>query len=80
MSIQFENIMENGAFAPKEQMLHFLYFQIQRKLFIITLFITAKFFITSFMFAQMFQFSINLNSLQQKISLTLNLGTNAVAV
>ena len=25
----FENIMENGAFAPKEQMLHFpLYFQI----------------------------------------------------
>ena len=24
----FENIMENGAFAPKEQMLHFSYFQI----------------------------------------------------
>ena len=26
----FENIIENGAFAPKEQMLHFpLYFQIR---------------------------------------------------
>ena len=24
----FENIMDKGAFAPKEQMLHFLYFQI----------------------------------------------------
>ena len=24
--ILFENIMENGAFAPKEQMLHFPYF------------------------------------------------------
>ena len=23
----FENIMENGAFAPSEQMLHFPYFQ-----------------------------------------------------
>ena len=24
----FENIMENGAFAPNEQMLHFPYFHI----------------------------------------------------
>ena len=23
LSLEFENIMENGAFAPKEQMLHF---------------------------------------------------------
>ena len=31
----FENIMENGAFAPKEQMLHFPYFQKYFKLHII---------------------------------------------
>ena len=29
-----ENIIENGAFAPKEQMLHFPYFQNYLKLFI----------------------------------------------
>ena len=28
----FKNIMENGAFAPKKQMLHFPYFQKYSKL------------------------------------------------
>ena len=42
--------------------------------------ITAKFF-TSIVFAQMNWFSLNLNSLQQKFSLTSNyLGTNSVVV
>ena len=31
----FENFMENGAFAPKEQMLHFPYFQKYSKLYLI---------------------------------------------
>ena len=46
--------------------------QIQCKLFIVTFFITAKFFTTSIVFAQMYQFSLNLNSSQQKFSLTSN--------
>ena len=42
---------------------------------------TAKFFITSIVFAQIYQFSLNLNSLQQEFSLTSNyLGTNSVVV
>ena len=54
---------------------------IQIKHFIMTLFITAKFFITSVVFEQIYQFSLNLNSLQKKFSLTLNyLGTNTVVV
>ena len=49
------------------------------KLFILTLFITAKFFTTSVVFAKMYQFSLNLSSLQLKFSLTSNyLGTNTV--
>ena len=44
-------------------------------------FIKANFFTTSNAFAQMYQFSLNLNSLQQKISLMSNyLGTNSVVV
>ena len=54
---------------------------VQWKLFIATFFITAKFFTMSIVFAQMYQFSLKLNSLQQKFSLTSNyLGTNNVAV
>ena len=54
---------------------------LQWKLFTVTFFITAKFFTTSIVFAQMYQFSLNLNSLQQKFSLTSNyLGTNSVVV
>ena len=54
-------------------------FKLQRKLFMATLFITAKFFTTSILFAQMYHFSLDLNSLQQKFSLTSNyLGTNSV--
>ena len=54
---------------------------VQRKLFIATFFITAIFFTTSIVFAQMYQFNLNLNSLQQKFSLTSNyLGTNSVVV
>ena len=46
-----------------------------------TFFITAKFFTTSIIFAQMRQFSLNLNSLQHKFSLTSNyLGTNGVVL
>ena len=37
-----------------------------------TLFITAKFFTTSVLFAHMYQFSLKLNSLQQKFSLMSN--------
>ena len=55
--------------------------QIQWKLFTATLFITPKLFITSIVLAQMCQFSLNLNSFQQKFSLTSNcLGTNSVVV
>ena len=44
-------------------------------------FIKAKFFIMSVVFAQMYQFSLNLSSLQQKFSLTsIYLGTNTVVV
>ena len=51
------------------------------KTLILTLFITAKFFTTSVVLAQMYQFSLNLSSLQQKLGLTLNyLETNAVVV
>ena len=54
---------------------------VQSKLFITTLFITAKFFTTSKVFAQMYQFSLNLSSLQQKFSLKSNyMGTNTVVV
>ena len=54
---------------------------IQWKLFTVTFFITATFFTTSIVFAQMYQFSLNLNSLQQKFSLTSNyLETNSVVV
>ena len=54
---------------------------IKWKLLTATFFITAKFFTTSIVFAQMYQFSLNLNSLQQKFSLTSNyLGTNSVVV
>ena len=55
-------------------------FDIQWKLFTTTFFISAKFF-TSIVFAQMYQFSLNLNTLQQKFSFTSNyLGTNSVVV
>ena len=37
--------------------------------FIMTLFITAKFFTTSVVFAQKYQFSLNLSSLKQKFKL-----------
>ena len=37
--------------------------------FIVTFFTTAKFFTMSIVFAQMNQFSLNFNSLQQKFSL-----------
>ena len=48
---------------------------------IATFFSTAKFFTMSIVFAQMYLFSLNLNSLQQKFSLTSNyLGTNSVVV
>ena len=41
----------------------------------------SKFFTTSVVFAQMYQLSLNLNSLQQKFRLTSNyFGTNTVAV
>ena len=54
---------------------------ILKTLYILTLFITAKFFTISVVFAQMYQFSLNLSSLQQKFSLTSNyLGTNTVIV
>ena len=53
----------------------------QLKLFTATFFITATLFTTSIVFAQMRQFSLNLNSLQHKFSLTSNyLGTNGVVV
>ena len=43
--------------------------------------ITAKFFIMSLVFAQTYQFSLNLSSLQQKFSLTSNyLGTSSFVV
>ena len=43
--------------------------------------ITAKFLTTSFVLAQMYKFSLNLSSLQQKFSLTSNyLGTNSTVV
>ena len=49
------------------------------KTLILTFFITAKFFTTSVILAQMYQFSLNLSSLQQKFGLTSNyLGTNAI--
>ena len=54
---------------------------IQWKLFILTLFITKQFFTTLVVFAQTYQFILNLISSQQKFSLTSNyLGTNTVIV
>ena len=51
------------------------------KTLILTFFITAKFFSMSVVLAQMYQFSLNLSSLQHKFGLTSNyLGTNAVVV
>ena len=44
--------------------------KIHLKLFIATFFTTAKYFTTSIIFAQMYQFSLNLNLLQQKFCLT----------
>ena len=56
-------------------------FAIQSTLFTMTLFMTAKFFTTSLVFAQKYQFSLKLSSLQQKFSLTSNYwGTNTVVV
>ena len=47
----------------------------------VPLFGAAKFFTKSIAFAQMYQFNLNLNSLQQKFSLTSNYyGTNSVVV
>ena len=51
------------------------------QLLILTLFITAKFFSTSVVFAQIYQFTLNLNSLQQAFSLTsYYFGTNTLVV
>ena len=54
---------------------------IQSTLFILTLFITATLLTMSVIFAQMYQFTVNLISLQQKFSLLANFwGTNTVIV
>ena len=58
-----------------------IFILLQWKLFILTFFITAKFFTASIVVAQMYQFSLNLNSLLQNFSLTSNyLGTYSVGV
>ena len=54
---------------------------LQWKLFILTLFITAIFLTASEVFVQMYQFSLNLSSLQQKFSIMSNyLETNTIFV
>ena len=48
---------------------------------ILAIFITANFFTTSIVFAQMYQFNFNSGSIQQNISLQSNyLGTNTAVV
>ena len=74
-----ENIISNNI-GPLASLVK-IQKHIQRKLFILSLFIKVKIFTRSDVFAQMYQFSLHLSSLQQKFSLTSNyLGTNTVIV